>query len=179
MAMEITKKEYERLFNEKMINATPWILRDNLYVNSFVNEIFEEDKLLWRSIFDAQYNMVKGEGENKTRYMGNLNQNDFYYECAVSFKKDIIGIDSLEVISGIMNFTFISWGGVDEFINKTPKNWKVFILNPLLMRYSSTIGLFLIPLSESEYIDLCNEFIQSKTNYPLFLKYLKKDDGID
>ena len=59
-----------------------------------------------------------------------------------------------------------------KFFVKFPNHGQFFILNPILIRYDSTIGLFLTPKYANDYhINECSEFVKLKTWYPLFLKY--------
>ena len=59
-----------------------------------------------------------------------------------------------------------------KFFVKFPNHGQFFILNPILIRYDSTIGLFLTPKYANDYhINECSEFVKLKTDYPLFLKY--------
>ena len=64
MPMEINENEYKRLFNEKMDNETSWKFKSNLYVNSFINDVFEENKFLHAIVFDSEYDLLKN-GSNK------------------------------------------------------------------------------------------------------------------
>lgn len=173
MIQEINEKEYERLFNEKMNNQTSWILRSNLCVNSFINDIFEENRFLERIVFDREYDILKNNSSKI--FIDNIREY-FDHEYGVSLKNNISRIDSPETISGIMNFPYLNWNNVEEFIEKIPDNWILFIINPILMRYSeSSIGLFFTPkYCDSYHIVECNNFIQSRTGYPLFLEYTIK-----
>lgn len=174
MALQINETEYKRLFDKEMDNPTSWFLRSNLCADSFVNTLFEENMFLWRIVFDEEYDILKNENHlNTNKGIGNLEMSDFDYEYAVTFKKGISQIDAPETISGIMNFPYISWEGINDFISKVPDGWVIFIINPMLMRYAEgSVGLFLTPkYCKNAYIDECNNFVQSKTGYPLFLQY--------
>lgn len=75
-----------------------------------------------------------------------------------------------------MDFPYIEWNTISRIITKLPDGWEIFIINPILMRYDKSIGLFLTPkYADDIFIDECNSFIQLKTGYPLFLKYSKKE----
>ena len=185
MPLEINKNEYDRLFNLKMNDSVPWILRSNLCVESFINDIFEENKFLYRIIFDDNYNILKNENHNQgnnvfNKCIGDLEIGDFDHFHAVSFKKDISRVDVPETISGIVNFPYINgdWKWIQNFINKVPDDWSVFVINPILMRYvERTVGLFLTPTyGKNNNITNFNEFIRSKTGYPLFLRYVNNDN---
>ncbi len=173
--MEINEKEYNRLFNEKMDNPTSWTLRNNLYIDSFVNTIFEENKFLKAIVFDNEYDILKNDNSN--RFIDDIiSYFDHYY--AVSFKENVSHIDAPEIISGIMNFPYINWNEIEKIILKIPRGWRVFIINPILMRYAKgSIGFFLTPkYHDNYYINECNEFIKSRTGYPLFLDYVNKNE---
>ena len=182
MFRDINEKEYKRLFNEKMSNPSTWIFRSNLCVESFINDIFIENKFLFRIVFDEEYNILKNENnqnfDNSKKFIYNYNAGDFDHYYAVSFKNNISQIDMPETISGIMNFPYMTWDGVSDFISKVPQGWVVFIINPILMRYDEgSIGIFLTPIFEdNHYMEECNDFIKSRTGYDLFLDYVKRDE---
>ena len=175
MPIKINENEYNRLFNEKIGNETSWKFRNNLYVNSFINDIFEENKFLYAIIFDEEYDILKNNSDNK--FLDGLGKYfDHFY--AVSLKENVSRIEQPEVITGIMDFPYIEWNSINPFINKLPDGWKIFIINPILMRYEkNTVGLFLTPkYADDLFIDDCNSFIKLKTGYPLFLEYTTKEN---
>ena len=185
MPLKINKKEYERLFHEKMDNKTYWKLRNNLCVNSLINEIFDENNFLKRIIFDNKYNILKNENHHKGanilyKCIGNLDISDFDHYYTVTFKNNVSRIDVPETISGVMNFPYINddWSWIERFIHKTPNDWSVFIINPILMRYQeSSVGIFLTPTyGKNNNITDFNEFIKSKTGYPFFLNYTDEEN---
>lgn len=172
----INEKEYARLFREDMPNRTSWKYKNDLYVNSFINDIFDENKFLYDIAFYGDYDILKNdipqESNNAGRFLDGVSQYfDHYY--AVSFKDNVSQIQEPETITGIMNFPYMSWNAIEEFIQNIPKGWVVFVINPILMKYASgSVGLFLTPrYADNYYIEECNSFIQVKTGYPLFLKY--------
>lgn len=169
MLIEINENEYNRLFNEKIDNETSWKFKSNLYVNSFINDVFEENKFLHAIVFDSEYNILKNDSDKG--FLGGLIHFDHYY--SVSFKENVSRIEQPEVITGIMNFPYIHWSTINEIINDLPAEWEILIINPILMRYvEGSIGLFVTPRYADElFIDECNSFIKLKTGYPLFLKY--------
>ena len=171
MMPEINKNEYKRLFNEKIDNQTSWIFKSNLCVNSFINDLFEENKFLYRLFSDSDYTILNHH--DVINYLKNYF--DYYY--AVSLKNNVSKTDAPEVISGIMDFSHIPWNTIKEIIDKIPGGWAVFIINPILMRYKKeSIGLFFTPkYKDNYYIEECNNFIKSRTGYPLFLEYVEKD----
>lgn len=171
MMPEINKNEYKRLFNEKIDNQTSWIFKSNLCVNSFINDLFEENKFLYRLFSDSDYTILNHH--DVINYLKNYF--DYYY--AVSLKNNVSKTDAPEVISGIMDFSHIPWNTIKEIIDKIPGGWVVFIINPILMRYKKeSIGLFFTPkYKDNYYIEECNNFIKSRTGYPLFLEYVEKD----
>lgn len=170
MIPEINEKEYERLFNEEMNKQKPWFLKRSICVNSFINRIFDENRFLFNIIFDDKFDILKNK-----RVINKIKEyfNDYY---GVTLKNNVSYIDMPETISGIIIFSPIDWNNIKEFIDKIPDGWTVFIINPILMRYhKGSIGLFFTPeYCENYYIEECNDFIKSKTGYPLFLKYAKK-----
>lgn len=172
MPIEINENEYNRLFNEEIDNETSWKFKSNLYVNSFINDIFEENKFLYAIIFDEEYDILKNN-----RFLDELGKYfDHFY--AVSLKENVSRIEQPEVITGIMDFPYIEWNTINQFINKLPKGWKLFIINPILMHYAeSSVGLFLTPkYADDLFINECNSFIKIKTGYPLFLEYTTKEN---
>ena len=174
MPIEINEIEYNRLFNEKIDNETSWKFKSNLYVNSFINDIFEENKFLHAIIFDSEYDILKNDS-NKG-FLDGLIHFDHYY--SVSLKENISRIEQPEVITGIMNFPYIHWSAINEIINELPVEWEILIINPVLMRYAEgSIGLFVTPkYADNLFIDECNSFIKLKTGYPLFLEYTTKEN---
>lgn len=173
MPIEINEKEYKRLFDEEMDNETSWKFKSNLYVNSFINDIFEENKFLHAIVFDSEYNILKND--SKKGFLDGLIPFDHYY--SVSFKENVSRIEQPEVITGIMNFPYIQWSAINKFINEIPLEWEILIINPILMRYvEGSIGLFVTPrYADNLFIDECNSFIKLKTGYPLFLEYSSKE----
>ena len=172
MPIEINENEYNRLFYEEIDNETSWKFKSNLYVNSFINDIFEENKFLYTIIFDEEYDILKNN-----RFLDELGKYfDHFY--AVSLKENVSRIEQPEVITGIMDFPYIEWNTINQFINKLPKGWKLFIINPILMHYAeSSVGLFLTPkYADDLFINECNSFIKIKTGYPLFLEYTTKEN---
>lgn len=178
--LSINEKEYARLFNETMTNQTSWKYKNNLYVNSFINDSFDENKFLHGIVFYSDYDILKNDTykkpNNHGRFLDGVRQYfDHYY--TVSFKDNISRIEEPETITGIMNFPYIQWDQIDEFIQNIAKGWVVFVINPILMRYAEgSVGLFLTPeYADNYYINECNSFIKLKTGYPLFLKYTNED----
>lgn len=172
MFVEINKKEYERLFNEKIDNKTSWKFKSNLYVNSFINDVFDENKFLNAIVFDNEYDILKNDSNKGL--LGGL-PFDHYY--SVSFRESVSRIEQPEVITGIMNFPYIVWNTIPKFIDELPVGWEILIINPILMRYAEgSIGLFVTPrYADNLFIDECNSFIKLKTGYPLFLEYSNKE----
>lgn len=172
MLTEINEKEYKRLFNENIDNKTSWKFKSNLHVNSFINDVFEQNKFLNAIVFDMEYDILKNDS-NKG-FFGGL-PFDHYY--SVSFKESVSRIEQPEVITGIMNFPYIDWSTINKFINEIPVGWEILIINPILMRYEEgSIGLFVTPeYADNLFIDECNSFIKLKTGYPLFLEYTNNE----
>lgn len=169
MPIEINEIEYNRLFNEKMDKKTSWKFKSNLYVNSFINDVFEENKFFHAIVFDSEYDILKNDS-NKG-FLDGLIPFDHYY--SVSVKENVSRIEQPEVITGIMNFPYIQWSTINEIIDKIPVEWEILIINPILMRYiEGSMGLFVTPkYADNLFIDEFNSFIQLKTGYPLFLEY--------
>ena len=172
MPIEINEIEYNRLFNEKIDNKTSWKFKSDLYVNSFINDFFDENKFLNAIVFDSAYDILKNDSNN-----GFLEDLPFDHYYSVSFKESVSRIEQPEVITGIMNFPYIKWSTINKFIGEIPKGWEILIINPILMRYvKGSIGLFVTPIyADNLFIDECNSFIRLKTGYPLFLKYTNKE----
>lgn len=170
MPMKINEIEYKRLFNEEMDNETSWKFKSNLYVNSSINDVFEENKFLHAIVFDSEYDILKNDSNNS--FLDGLRKYfDHYY--SVSFKENVSRIEQPEVITGIMNFPYIQWNIINKFINEISAEWEILIINPILMRYvKGSVGLFVTPrYANNLFIDECNSFIKLKTGYPLFLEY--------
>lgn len=177
----INEKEYKRLFNENMDKQTSWKLNEYLYVNSFINDIFDENKFLYGIVFYSEYDILKNNTSqnpnNADRFLEGLGR--YFNHCyAVSFKENVSRIDEPETITGIMNFPYLQWEDITELINNIPKGWEIFVINPILMRYAEgSIGLFITPkYADNEYINECNEFIRLKTGYSLFLEYSNEEN---
>lgn len=177
----INEKEYDRLSNENMTNQTSWKYKNDLYVNSFINDIFDENKFLYGIAFYNDYDILKNDVPQKSNTTGRfldgvIQYFDHYY--AVSFKDNVSQIQEPETITGIMNFPYIRWDTINEFIHNIPKGWVVFLINPILMRYArGSVGLFLTPkYADNYYIEECNSFIRLKTGYPLFLEYTNEEN---
>ena len=173
MLTEINENEYNRLFNEEIDNKTSWKFKNNLYVNSVINDVFEENKFLHAIVFDSEYNILKNYS-NKG-FLDGVIPFDHYY--SVSFKEKVSRIEQPEVITGIMNFPDIQWSTINEIISELPIEWEILIINPILMRYTEgSIGLFVTPrYGDNLFIDECNSFIKLRTGYPLFLEYTNKE----
>lgn len=173
MPIEINEKEYKRLFNEEIDNETSWKFKSNLWVNSIINDVFEENKFLNAIVFDSEYNILKNDSDKG--FLDGLIHFDHCY--SVSFKENVSRIEQPEVITGIMNFPYIQWNTINTYINKMPVEWEILILNPILMRYAEgSVGLFVTPrYADDLFIDECNSFIRLKTGFPLFLKYTNKE----
>ena len=169
MPIEINENEYNRLFNEEIDNETSWKFKNNLFINSVINDVFEENKFLHAIVFDSEYDILKNYS-NKG-FLDGLIHFDHYY--SVSFKENVSRIEQPEVITGIMNFPYIQWSTINEIINELPIEWEILIINPVLMRYAEgSVGLFITPIyADNLFIDECNSFIRLKTGYPLFLEY--------
>ena len=185
MPLEINANEYERLFHEKMNNNTSWKLRSNLCVDSFINDVFDENKFLRRIVFDNKYNILKNENHHQGadifyKCIGDLDISDFDHYYAVTFKSNVSHIDVPETISGVMNFPYINndWSWIERFIDKTPNDWSVFIINPILMKYAKgSVGIFLTPTyGKNNNISEFNGFVKSRTGYPLFFTYVNKEN---
>lgn len=172
MFAEINEKEYERLFNEEIVNRTSWKFKSNLYVNSFINDVFEENKFLNAIVFDRGYDILKNDSNN-----GFLDGLPFDHYYSVSFKESVSRIEQPEAITGIMNFPYIAWSTINKFIDKIQVGWEILIINPILMRYAEgSVGLFVTPrYADNLFIDECNSFIKLKTGYPLFLEYTNNE----
>ena len=172
MPIKINKIEYNRLFNEKIDNKTSWKFKSNLDVNSFINDVFEENKFLHAIVFDSDYDILKNDS-NK----GFFERLPFDHYYSVSFKESVSRIEQSEVITGIMNFPYIDWSAINKFIDELPEEWEILIINPILMRYAEgSVGLFVTPrYADNLFIDECNSFIKLKTGYPLFLEYANNE----
>lgn len=172
MPMEINKIEYNRLFNEEIDNRTSWKFKSDLYVNSFINDVFEENKFLNAIVFDIGYDILKKNSNN-----GFLNGLPFEHYYSVSFKERVSRIEQPEAITGIMNFPYIDWSTINKFIDEIPVEWEILIINPILMRYAEgSVGLFVTPrYADNLFIDECNSFVKLKTGYPLFLVYTNNE----
>ena len=174
MPIEINENEYIRLYNQKIDKETFWKFKSDLSVNLFINDFFDENKFLHSIIFDTQYNILKNNSDNW--FLDGLGK---YFDdsFSVSFKENVSLIEHPEVITGIITFPCIQWSTIDEVIHEIPDEWEIFIINPILMRYSKgSVGLFLTPkYGDDFFIDECNSFIRLKTGYPLFLDYSTKE----
>lgn len=179
MQLKINANEYNRLFHEEMNNKTSWNLIDYIHVDTFINDIFDENKFLHAIVFDREYEILKNDSSpqpsNSNKFLENIGRY-LDHKCAISFKNNISQIEMPEVISGIISFPYIAWEDIEDYILKIPKGWKVFVVNPILMRYEEgSIGLFLTPKYRKNYfIGECNSFIQSHTGYHLFFEYTRK-----
>lgn len=181
MPLKINANEYERLLQEEMNNKTSWNLTDHICVDSFINDIFEENRFLYAIVFDKDYEILKNKNQlsaqDTDRFLENISQY-LEHECAVSFKSNISQIEMPEVITGIISFPNIAWSDVEDYMLKAPAGWEVFVVNPILMKYKeASIGLFLTPrYGNGHFIGECNNFIQTHTGYPLFLEYSTEED---
>lgn len=78
-------------------------------------------------------------------------------------------------LNGIMTFPYMSITDFERLEEELGEFWEVYIINPLLMQYSRTLGIFITPKLvhgfSNVYIDEVNNYIQGKTGYKLFFKY--------
>ena len=91
MLTEINENEYNKLFNEKIDNETSWKFKSNLYVNSVINDVFEENKFLHAIIFDSEYNSFI---KLKTGYPLFLKYTDKESVPEIQFDKPVLTLES-------------------------------------------------------------------------------------
>ena len=163
--MSLMKMEYMRLFNEKMDNPIIWYLDKTIIIDEFINGIFEEHKFFHELFFYPNYTILN--------YDSKISNIPFNHEKAIKLKSKIYPILDAETVTGIVDFPYIDFNNIEKYTNEIPNNWSLFIINPILMKYnqSGTIGLFLTPKYEDNFIEECNNFIKLHTGYSLFLKY--------
>lgn len=180
--MYINEKEYGKLKNElKRLQwekniMVPWDIRENLNVHPIINKIFSYDGDF--SDFAGDIDFVKKvELKNVEKDFNKLFEipqrfidHDYWIKCN----------NHIEQLVG--NFTaFISFPYINfEIFEREAKElglfWDIYIFNPLLMSYSSAIGVFISLKGVSEYtVNNLNSYIEGKTGYPLLFKYTNED----
>lgn len=162
----INESEYNRLYAEKMFNPLIWELQPvDILIDKFVNRVFENNRFLFEIFFFSEYNIL-----NYNSRMSNIN---FEHTCCIKFKSGFLDIEGFETVTGIVTFPYINWNIINDYISDLPSGWSLFVINPCLIKYNpGSIGIFLTPTyAKNIFIDEFNNFIKSKTGYPLFLKY--------
>ena len=151
-----------------------WKYNHNVLVTEHINKFFEKNRLLAKLIFSPAYeHLIKKNKVEEYNVLGGLTFFDFDHYEIVNFKNDLSKIPSCETIAGVVNFLYLNWNQVKEFIDNTPSNWEVYIINPYHMRYVfGSVGLFLTPkYCNGYYIKLCNNYFLKLSGFPLFLKF--------
>lgn len=161
----INEKEYDRLFRKNIDDSVLWDLNEKVIIDSFVNSIFEVNKFLHDIFFLQDYTILK--------YDFNTSSINFDHYKSIQLKSYVSNISDFETVTGIVNFTYVSWDEIYDYILDIPENWSLFIINPILMKYESgSIGIFLTPkYNNNFFIEECNYLIKSRTGYSLFLDY--------
>lgn len=173
----VNLKEYQKLLSKGVINPSLWDLR-SLLITKEINGLFEENNFIYRLLFDCGYRKLLSDVDSQDGSFGDFEILDFDHYSGVSFKRNVCNLNCADTVTGIMNFPYLNWEEVGEWISKAPKHWGVYIINPCLLNYHfNAIGLFLTPTYYNDvYITLCNWYIVSVTGYPLFLKYSSESE---
>ena len=142
-----------------------WCLDENIVIDEFVNGIFEENKFFYELFFYSNFTILNYDSE--------ISNIPFNHEKVIKLKSNVYPILDVETLTGIVDFLYIDFNIIEKYVDEIPNNWSLFIINPILMKYnqSGTIGLFLTPKYEDNFIEECNNFIKLHTGYSLFLKY--------
>ena len=153
----INKENYNRLFKCEMENATSWKLRERICVNNIINQHFFKDKTLQEVHNDIQNRKIKN------LQIDSALLDHIYY---VNFQEK--HMNTIGYLYGIMSFPYKKFEDILLILDKWSSSyWDIYIINPILMKYNATIGLFITPVKE-EIISQYNSFIESLTGYKLF-----------
>lgn len=163
----INEKNYERLYNLKMENDEPWDMNEYLDVNEKINYYFEKDETLTSILFFANESKI----EDLSFPNGLL---DHYYH--VKFNNKDMNYD-FEHLSGVISFPYTTFEELGEIISSwNTKFWKLYIINPALMKYAEgSLGLFITPMSFEIAIADYNGLFETLTGYKLFYLWADKD----
>lgn len=176
----INQEEYDRLLRMEMPKQEEWDIHYHFYIHPLVQKMFKEEKHL-DELFITSSDISKPEILNGSKgYEIPCEYLDHYHFIT---SNNIINNYSLDNVHGIFTFPYANQDYILKYKKDLGKYWDLFVINPILFRYSSTMGLFLYPKRENNdpieiIISDINGYFQKRTGYPLFL-YLSEDENTD
>lgn len=179
----VNEKTYGKLVGQidetKMV---PWDMRTNLLVHPIINELFLEDKFVKTICFDKTFKLSGvGKQISKTEigklptFYPNL---DHFYGVMLN-ENNIRLYDNLGyLVKGIFNFPYIKFKDALEIADETGNLWITYIINPYLMNYSGSIGMFFCLNTDhiEDTINDINGYVRKHTGYDLFYKPTNASD---
>lgn len=171
----INNSEYKKLQEKKFEECEEWNLRCHGIVNPIINEIIKENEILYRFIFSDN-------NEDSILRFTNMNIPKVLLDHVhvISLNEEIYDDEGGPLVAGIMAFPYISLSEIPDFEKELGEFWDLYIINPLLIRYSESIGLFILPkrhviCGSDIHLDQFNNFMSGQTGYDLFYKYYDGD----
>lgn len=169
----VDEVEYFNLARKGVGDATIWNLHKSL-IHKKLNYLFDSHNFLLRLVFDYSYSELLTSKKNNYGVIGDFHGIDFDHTLSIRLiEKESIKIDYKDTITGVLTFPYLNWEQVKQWIDKTPKGWESYIINPHLLSYNAgAVGLFLTPsYGEGIVINNFNKYCIKLTGYPFFLKY--------
>lgn len=163
----INEANYNILSNLTIEDEKPWNMRNNLKVNSNINNYFKRDKTL-----ESLINIFNEKKYEEFKIADGLLDHDY----CVRFKCNKKDYYNFKHIYGILTFPYMSFETLKDIISSWGTEfWNLYIINPALMKYAEgSLGLFITP-KYNGYLQEINGISETLTGYELF--YLWTDDS--
>lgn len=182
--MYINEKEYGKLKNElKRLQwekniMVPWDIRENLNVHPIINKIFSYNddfrdfagNLDFVKTKELRFQCINEDFDKLFKIPGMFKDHNYWIKHNTHIEK-IVGN-----FTAFISFPYINFEIFEREAKELGLFWDIYIVNPLLMSYSSAIGVFISLKGVSEYaVNDLNGYVEGKTGYPLLFKYTKED----
>lgn len=163
----MNEKNYKKLYSLDIEDEEFWTLRNNLSVNSNINNYFRQDKTLKSFIDYLDRKKIKD-----TSIPNALLDHDYY----VKFSDKNTEYE-FSYLYGVMTFPYMNFDKLKNIIYSWNTNfWNIYIINPTLMKYANgSLGLFITPVDEFA-IEQCNGFFETLTGYKLFYLWTNSEE---
>lgn len=178
----INEKEYLRILREetgKVIgNYVIWSISwKSMLIHEELDKLFVNNPFFYRLISEYGYKDILKDKNMEYGYVGEYNQFDFDHSLSIQLKSEV-PVYCTDTITGILAFPYLSWEQVKQWVDKAPSNYKVYIINPILIHYNiGAVGVLLtMDYYNGVYFDVFNHYCISLTGYPLFLTYTDEEN---
>lgn len=175
----VNEKEYYRLIQEETPSWQDYTIWDLPYksmsIHKTLNKLWENNPFFYRLIAEYGYENILTDKNKEKGYVGEYNQFDFDHTTTIQLKEPLV--THSDTITGILTFPYLTWEGVKEWVDKAPPNYRVYIINPVLIIYNiGAVGLLLtMDYYNGGAFELFNRYCISLCGLPLFLQFTDRE----